>query len=572
MFEEFVGRNIPPYAILSHTWGAGEVTFPLYAKPESRLLKGYEKIEQSCRLAAEGEIGYVWVDTCCIDKSSSAELSEAINSMYRWYASAEVCFVYLSDFEIYTDDAKVPTVMITHSECPRGSTDTVDFGQSEDDPAFQRFKKCKWFRRGWTLQEMLAPDSLEFFDANWSYVGEKLDEMIEVLARITKIEPDFFDFHQEASVAQKLSWAANRKTTRIEDTAYCLLGLFDINMPLLYGEGEKAFKRLQLEILRSNDDESIFAWTDRSLLSSGMLATSPSNFADSGQIVPLEDLTLYRSPYQMTHQGLQIELEPFARQEHTGSPFEAYLRRFNSDDHNERPEKLVALLIDPLEILPRVTRARRVMTRKIQFRKFPDTQNSQEANSHHRPDSAQESSFLIKESRKKKPTQPLVKKSYPVSAKDPNPKEQGKFSLRLFHGRHMMASDSVRCPDGRDYVGVGCRIFGGVKMGISQTYELRAAIIQLPRPACKLAHLELFLFPFITYSDEMLHGLNQGQLDYSKGLSQIQTGQLKPCLLSEGDQLVHELSSFVDIVIALRPSSTTDTDCLKLEMELDLVQ
>ena len=302
MFEEFVGANIPPYAILSHTWGAEEVTFSQYANPDSQLMKGYEKVEQSSRLATEVGLGYVWIDTCCIDKSSSAELSEAINSMYNWYESANVCFVYLSDFEHYADDAE--------NFKPLNSP-------FEDDSGLGRFKKCKWFTRGWTLQEMLAPQILEFFDINWKFFGEKV-HMISVLAYITKIDQKFFHHRTDASVAQKFSWAANRETTRVEDIAYCLLGLFDINMPLLYGEGDKAFKRLQLEILRSSDDESIFAWTDKRLWASGMLATSPSNFADSGRIVPLRDMALYRSPYQMTHQGLQIEIESSNRHKSMG--------------------------------------------------------------------------------------------------------------------------------------------------------------------------------------------------------------------------------------------------------------
>ncbi|MDI1486593.1 MAG: hypothetical protein OHK93_005825 [Ramalina farinacea] len=552
MFDEFVGADIPPYAILSHTWGVEEVTFPLYAKPESRLLKGYEKIEQSCRLAAEYNLVYVWIDTCCIDKSSSAELSEAINSMYHWYKSAEVCFVYLFDFEAYEkyeshyQDSKSPY---------------------ESDPALRRFNRCKWFSRGWTLQEMLAPNAVEFFDTNWKFFGEKHD-MISLHTFITKIASEFFDNAQTASVAQKFSWAAHRETTRVEDIAYCLLGLFDINMPLLYGEGEKAFKRLQLEILRSSDDESIFAWTDKSLWASGILATSPSNFADSGRIVPLRDLTLYRSPYQMTHQGLQIELESFTRQKHTGTPFEAYLRCFHSDDRNERPENLVALLIEPLEILPRVTRARRVLPGKIKFRKCLDIQKPQEGGNF--PDSAQKSSILIQESRMPRQSRQLVEKNYTVSGNDLNPNEHGKWFLHSCHDGGIKPSDIEQCSDGRDYVYVAWKFFAAVKRASLHSYEFHAVIIRLPRPACKPAHLELFFFPFISYP-EWREGVISQRIDCHEMLRQIQTGQLEPYLLCEGDQFVHQLSSFADMFIALGPPSTTDTKRFELEMQLDLV-
>lgn len=544
MFEEFLGRIIPPYAILSHTWGDEEVTFSQYANPESRLLKGYEKIEQSCRLAAEKGIEYVWIDTCCIDKSSSAELSEAINSMYNWYKSAMICFVFLPDFEGHSK----PLNFLAHA--------------SKHDPALRRFKKCKWFTRGWTLQEMLAPEELEFYDANWVLFGTK-SEMIPVIAEITNIESTFFIYVQGASVAQKFSWAANRETTRVEDIAYCLLGLFDINMPLLYGEGDKAFKRLQLEILRSSDDESIFAWTDKGIWASGMLATSPSNFAHSGRIVPLPDLTLYRRPYQMTHQGLQIELEAFTSQERTSSPFEAYLRCSENSFHGH-PEKLVALFIEPLEILPRVTRVRRVLPDKLEFRKFPETRNSQQQGNC--PDFAEKGPFLIKDSRTRKYSSRdyefsrfhPVRNFGPVKSFDFEQTDLGGFSLHLLHDSRITACKAERCSDGRDYVGVNASVF--------HYYKLDIAIIQLPRPACKLAHLELFPFPLIPISDE---GVISQRVSYNDMLSQIQRGQLKPSLLNEGDQLLHQLAPFIDVFIARKPPSTTIRNCFELEMQVE---
>ena len=271
--EEFNGSP-PPYDILSHTWGDEEVSFAQYSKPESRRLAGFKKIWKSCSLA---KCQYVWVDTCCIDKSSSAELSEAINSMYKWYQNSNICLVYLSD-------------MIQGERF---------------DQNLENLRRCKWFRRGWTLQELLAPKTIYFHDRDWIYIGSRTN-MSGILSKITGINETSLWNPRGASIAQKMSWAANRQTTRTEDTAYCLLGLFDVNMPLLYGEGDKAFKRLQLEILQSSSDESIFAWTDERYWTSGLLADSPDAFASSGDIISLG--SFLRRPYTMTNQGLHIQL------------------------------------------------------------------------------------------------------------------------------------------------------------------------------------------------------------------------------------------------------------------------
>ena len=148
--------------------------------------------------------------------------------------------------------------------------------------------------------------------------------MWSLLSEITGIQPRHLWKSQEASVAQKMSWAANRQTTRTEDTAYSLLGLFNVNMPLLYGEGEKAFKRLQREILQSTNDESIFAWTDKRVWTSGLLAKSPANFAESGDVVPVNHF--YRKPYTMTNQGLQLELRYSDAETEEARRFETPLR------------------------------------------------------------------------------------------------------------------------------------------------------------------------------------------------------------------------------------------------------
>ena len=284
--EDFIGDNVPPYGILSHTWDKEEVSFQAFSGTEARSLLGYKKIQGFCAQAAEDGLSYVWVDTCCIDKSSSAELSEAINSMYRWYANAKCCYVYLSDLETSLPDN------ISSREWVEENFDTV--------------KNCRWFKRGWTLQELLAPDNIKFYNQQWTWLGTKFD-MCDLLTRATGIKLDHLWKRKTASVAQKMSWAAHRVTTRIEDSAYCLLGIFDVNMPLLYGEGKKAFMRLQQEILRSSHDESLFAWTNERLWTCGLLAESPADFAGSSNIVPCKS-KWKRRPYSMTNHGLQIEL------------------------------------------------------------------------------------------------------------------------------------------------------------------------------------------------------------------------------------------------------------------------
>jgi len=258
-FEEFIGRNVPPYAILSHVWEEEEVSFQDMSNQSYKSKKGYRKIEKTCKLAAQRDINHVWVDTCCIDKSSSAELTEAINSMYRWYQRSQICFVYLSDLT-------APALL---------------------DTALQG---CRWFTRGWTLQELIAPVDVDFYDQDWNKRGSKRD-LVGSLSQITGINIAILCHVLPLSsitVAQRMSWAANRITTRTEDMAYCLLGIFDINMPLLYGEEEKAFRRLQEEIIKSSADLSIFAWTYPPILRysrsskspgfSGFLAKSPSAF------------------------------------------------------------------------------------------------------------------------------------------------------------------------------------------------------------------------------------------------------------------------------------------------------
>lgn len=263
--EYFMGQA-PSYAILSHTWGPEEVTFADFHDERTRNIKtGFAKIELTCKQARTEGLKYAWVDTCCINKESSAELSEAINSMFKWYKLAKVCYAYLEDFPQQAD--------IT-------------------DPS--SLACCRWFSRGWTLQELIAPRSLVFFVPNgktWMAIGQK-DQLHPVLQEITKIPGEIL-IQQKAieaiSVAARMSWAVKRQTTREEDIAYCLMGIFNVNMPLLYGEGVKAFIRLQEEILREVRDNSLFAWrsTDEAAAKApyrGLFACSPEEFIDSADI------------------------------------------------------------------------------------------------------------------------------------------------------------------------------------------------------------------------------------------------------------------------------------------------
>jgi hypothetical protein len=201
----------PAFAILSHRWDESELSFQDIKNGINIPSAGYSKIAGCCAQAAEDGWQYVWIDSCCIDKSSSAELSEAVNSMFRWYWDAQVCYAYLGD---------VPG--------------------TEDDyyAADSTFRHSKWFTRGWTLQGLLAPKAVVFFDQNWVDLGTKRS-LAGLVSAITGIK-DLFGF-EEACVAQEMSWAPKRETTRVEDRAYYLMGLFGVNMSLIYGGGRKGF-------------------------------------------------------------------------------------------------------------------------------------------------------------------------------------------------------------------------------------------------------------------------------------------------------------------------------------------
>ncbi|KAK1750403.1 heterokaryon incompatibility protein-domain-containing protein, partial [Echria macrotheca] len=219
--------KIPPYAILSHTWGDDEVTFRDMPDGVDNKL-GYEKLWFCANQVARDGLRYFWVDTCCIDKSSSAELQEAINSMFRWYANAVKCYVYLSDVS-------------------SASLESVD--GSNRLPFESAFRRSRWFTRGWTLQELLAPATVEFFSKNGGRLGDKksLERLICEITGIPKTALRGTPLYQYTA-NERFLWARKRNTSREEDWAYSLLGIFDVFMPLIYGEGkDRAVSRLRKE-------------------------------------------------------------------------------------------------------------------------------------------------------------------------------------------------------------------------------------------------------------------------------------------------------------------------------------
>jgi ankyrin repeat protein len=268
--------DIPPYAILSHTWGRDEdeVTFKDWNDGIAKSKSGYKKIQSCGEQAAKDDLEYFWIDTLCIDKSSSAELSEAINSMYLWYEAADICYAYLDDV-----------------------------------PSKKSFVESRWFTRGWTLQELVAPEKITFFDDEWNPLGSRV-ELCEPVSQCTGIPTTLLSGSENLdafSIAQRMSWAARRQTKRIEDRAYCMLGLFDIQMPLIYGEGSSAFVRLQEEIMKISEDHSLFAWrsTDSRC---GCLATSPDSFSGSGNIILRSPSVISNEPITTSSRGIHLNI------------------------------------------------------------------------------------------------------------------------------------------------------------------------------------------------------------------------------------------------------------------------
>jgi hypothetical protein len=234
--EKFLLDAIPPYAILSHTWGSQEVTYEDMVKDSVKSKAGYEKIKFCGEQAARDGLQYFWVDSCCIDKSSSAELQESITSMFRWYKRAAKCYVYLSDVSTRKRKRRA-----------ENSRDTWE----------QAFQESRWFTRGWTLQELLAPTSVQFFSKEGSQLGDK-QSLEQQIHKITGIPISALRGSALSSFStdQKIGWAKSRKTTREEDWAYSLMGIFEISILVNYGEGRtSAIRRLRKEIDDASKDK-----------------------------------------------------------------------------------------------------------------------------------------------------------------------------------------------------------------------------------------------------------------------------------------------------------------------------
>ncbi|KAH0422258.1 HET domain-containing protein [Colletotrichum camelliae] len=308
---EFHETSIPnSYAILSHTWGPDEATYQdVKAKGlgVDVMKVGWFKTRSFCQVALHHGYKYCFADTCCIDKQDPAELSEAINSMFRWYANSSVCYAYLSDV-----------------------------------PPGKPIGDSRWFSRGWTLQELIAPSKMIFFDREWGFIGTR-DTLCDDIQRRSGVDKVILDSTTSSRninnalskipVARRMSWAAGRFTTREEDRAYSLLGIFGVNMPMLYGEGRRAFIRLQEEIAKEINDLSLFAWTrqedpynscnpantaeestgaglsgEEVSKPCGIFAASPDDFQFSHDLVLKRDIK-YNPEFTITNKGLKITIE-----------------------------------------------------------------------------------------------------------------------------------------------------------------------------------------------------------------------------------------------------------------------
>ncbi|KAF8549355.1 hypothetical protein OG21DRAFT_606102 [Imleria badia] len=305
VIEEAAGRSVPTreeairalvrgklkYATFSHRWiERGEPTFRdilMSFRPA-----GYSKLVNFCAKAAEYGCCLAWSDTCCINKDSSTELEEAIRSMFKWYRDSHVCIAYLAE------------------------------ATSIDD-----FWKDVWFTRGWTLQELLAPRMMKFYGKDWvplsNSVNDKQDvEMLDALSQATGIpHRDLRIFRPGTrNVHQKMMWASNRTTTRVEDLAYSLIGIFDVSLTIAYGEGQRSFHRLMEAIINRCGEWEIMAWAGRPSADSAALPESPRCYKALGEAqatvesgVSGDNKLAQRAwrgdrNFIMTKQGLQFKL------------------------------------------------------------------------------------------------------------------------------------------------------------------------------------------------------------------------------------------------------------------------
>ncbi|KAF8837962.1 HET-domain-containing protein [Paxillus ammoniavirescens] len=280
-------RNVAKYAIFSHRWlNEGEPSFQDMLQERTPTGPGYDKFTRFCKIANSYGCLFAWSDTCCINKESSTELEEAIRSMFRWYSNAHVCIAYLAD------------------------------SSSPED-----FKNDVWFTRGWTLQELLAPKMVRFFGAGWQYLGDRDDignggkftALISAVTTIPVVDLQRFRPGRDR-VHEKMRWAARRKTTRVEDIAYCLLGIFDVSLTVAYGEGKQAWARLMEAIIQSCDEWQVFAAAGNFW---GVIPDSPSRYcalsSKSAPILGFENRHLQRRDsgdrfFEITKRGVQLKV------------------------------------------------------------------------------------------------------------------------------------------------------------------------------------------------------------------------------------------------------------------------
>ncbi|KIJ07196.1 hypothetical protein PAXINDRAFT_103062 [Paxillus involutus ATCC 200175] len=261
------------YATLSHRWGDREPLHKDLQASTTHALQpssGVEKLLGFCAVARERGFRWAWSDTCCIDKTSSAELQESINSMFHWYRASGLTIVYLADVAVTEEDV---------------------------------LKRSKWFRRGWTLQELLAPRAIQFYKSDWtSYIfrpdgivatdnDKAIPEFAQLLSEAARVDVKYLTNFAPGTenVREKLRWVAHRATTKMEDMAYCLTGIFGVFIPVLYGEKEFAFSRLQEELLKRSNDTSLFDWVGEPSRLNSCLASHPRCFHEP-EWAPSDDM------------------------------------------------------------------------------------------------------------------------------------------------------------------------------------------------------------------------------------------------------------------------------------------
>jgi hypothetical protein len=292
--EQIIERLVKPalkFAIFSHRWfNQGEPTFQDMMRGENLEGAAYEKLLGFCAKAELHGCLLAWSDTCCIDKTSSAELQEAIRSMFDWYRNAHICIAHLSDSD-------------------KGGDITKD----------------RWFTRGWTLQELLAPARMKFYDKSWQdFTAAPNDkdhtQMLDALCRATGIPKRDLEHFVPATarVQEKMYWASKRRTTKIEDAAYSLMGIFDVSIPVVYGEGHVSFHRLVEEIMRRCDELWVFAWAGPSSGqgNTNAIPRSPRCYSHANftgfppdEFDPVSRIELHGDrDFSLTRRGLRIKL------------------------------------------------------------------------------------------------------------------------------------------------------------------------------------------------------------------------------------------------------------------------